>query len=167
MKNMIATLDSFKETALPHLDTLYQTALWLAKDKEKAEDLVMDVYFTAFRLWQGSVSPNNNSKAELFKIMIRLYFNGFSRNPYQNHQPHNGNGNDEFFDDNQISRAFASLPIDIRMMMTMLLTGKFTYAEIADIVGIRRKTVELMIYRGHKMLQKQIVKLTQPGMDMN
>ena len=41
--------ESFEALALPHLDSLYRTALRMSRRAEEAEDLVQETYMKAFR----------------------------------------------------------------------------------------------------------------------
>ena len=46
-----ATRREFEETALPHLDSLYNAALKMVRDPAAAEDLVQDTYVRAYRFF--------------------------------------------------------------------------------------------------------------------
>lgn len=142
---------------IPFIDTIYTAALWLARDKTKAENLVADIYLRALSGNNEAILKAGGMKLS-FKIMIDLFFSNMSNNPYQNDRPNNGD-NGGYRENDLVCRAFSNLPVDIRIMMIMLLLGGLSYSEIADIFGIRYKTVELMIYRGHKSLQKELASL--------
>lgn len=39
----------FEREALPHMDSLYNLALWMTKNREESEDLVQETYLRALR----------------------------------------------------------------------------------------------------------------------
>ena len=60
----------FERVTLPQLSHLYTSALYLTKDKAKAEDLVQETYLRAFRFYPGSrgiAQRNKDNKAVIFR----------------------------------------------------------------------------------------------------
>ena len=65
----------FEETAMEHIDSLYNMALRLVFNKEEAEDLVQETYLKAYRFFD-SFQKGTNIKAWLYKILkIHLLIN--------------------------------------------------------------------------------------------
>src|SRR5690242_2879641 len=68
----------FEETALPHMDALYGTALRLTRNERDAEDLVQDTVLRAYRFWH-KFEPGTNCKAWLFKILSNTFINRYHK----------------------------------------------------------------------------------------
>src|SRR5438046_9564566 len=68
----------FEELALPHLDSLYGTALRLTHNEKDAEDLVQDALLRAFRFFHR-FERGTNVKAWLFKILSNTFANKYRK----------------------------------------------------------------------------------------
>ncbi len=66
--------DAFTSEALDLLDSLYGTALRLARDADRAQDLVQDTYLKAFRA-RDRFAAGTNLKAWLFTILHNTWRN--------------------------------------------------------------------------------------------
>lgn len=66
--------DAFTSEALGLLDSLYGTALRLARDADRAQDLVQDTYLKAFRA-RDRFAAGTNLKAWLFTILHNTWRN--------------------------------------------------------------------------------------------
>ena len=66
--------DAFSSEALDLLDSLYGTALRLARDADRAQDLVQDTYLKAFRA-RDRFAAGTNLKAWLFTILHNTWRN--------------------------------------------------------------------------------------------
>ena len=58
----------------------------------------------------------------------------------------------------KISRAFAELPLKLRIVVQMALIEDETYKEIADSLGISLSAVKLRMFRGTRLLRKKLEK---------
>lgn len=63
-------LEIFEREALPHIDSLYRTAISLSLDRPAAEDLVQETFHEAWKSF-ASYQPGTNCKAWLFRILFR------------------------------------------------------------------------------------------------
>ena len=70
----------FDETAVALMDQVYSTALYLARNREEAEDLVQETYLRAYRFWD-SFTLGTNCKAWLLTILHNVF-----RNRYRDRQ---------------------------------------------------------------------------------
>jgi RNA polymerase sigma-70 factor (ECF subfamily) len=70
----IADADAFATEALALLDSLYGTALRLARNADTAQDLVQDTYLKAFRA-RSRFTAGTNLKAWLFTILHNTWRN--------------------------------------------------------------------------------------------
>jgi RNA polymerase sigma-70 factor, ECF subfamily len=63
---------SFEDLALPLLPSLYNVAVWLARNPADAEDLVQETFLKAMRGF-GTFEPGSNFKAWIFRILRNTY----------------------------------------------------------------------------------------------
>jgi RNA polymerase sigma-70 factor, ECF subfamily len=68
----------FEQTAIPHMQILYNYALRLTMNSENAKDLLQDTYMKAFRYW-NNFEKDTNIKAWLYQIMRNLYINQYRK----------------------------------------------------------------------------------------
>ena len=62
----------FEQVALVHLDVLYQTALWLTRNRTDAEDVVQETYLRASRGFRR-FNPETNCRAWLLTILRHVF----------------------------------------------------------------------------------------------
>lgn len=168
---------SFETEALPHMDSLYRTALRMTKNEKDAEDLVQEALVKAYRFWD-KFEPGSNCRAWLFKIMTNIFINDYrskSRSPMavnvdeiddnflygqlavgdgRNDNPEQDLLNKVFDDD--VKKAIEGLPDDFRLVVVLSLMEGFSYQEIADIADLQLGTVKSRLHRGRKLLQKEL-----------
>ena len=165
--------DPFTTEALSYVDSLYGTALRLTRRPADAEDLVQDTYLKAFRA-STQFQRGTNLKAWLFTIL---------HNTFRNMRRHDGR-NPVDVDSEVVERAEAGgqqqnpeqllaratldldlqaalddLPEAFRQAVWLRDVEEFTYAEIADMVGIPIGTVMSRISRGRRMLFDRLSRL--------
>jgi RNA polymerase sigma-70 factor (ECF subfamily) len=63
-----------KEHLLAHIDALYRSALYLAKNESSADDLVQETYLKAFKFLRDD-KEIGNVKAWLFRILMNTFIN--------------------------------------------------------------------------------------------
>ena len=167
----------FETEALPHMDSLYRTALRMTKNEKDAEDLVQEALVKAYRFWDKFES-GSNCRAWLFKIMTNIFINDYrskSRSPvavnvddiddnFLYGQLAQGTGDFEnpesrlfskIFDDD-VKKAIEGLPDDFRLVIVLSFLEGFSYQEIADIADLQLGTVKSRLHRGRKLLQKEL-----------
>ncbi len=66
----------FETMTLQYLDSLYNFALLLTREKDRAEDLVQETYLRAYRFYDR-YACGTNYKAWLFTMMRNIFINGF------------------------------------------------------------------------------------------
>src|SRR5688572_30075282 len=69
----------FEETALVHLDALYNLGLRLTHNRADAEDLVQETCLRAFKNFHR-FNPGTNCRAWLFTILRNVFLNRMRRN---------------------------------------------------------------------------------------
>ncbi|MCI0528528.1 MAG: sigma-70 family RNA polymerase sigma factor [Nitrospira sp.] len=65
----------FETMTLQYLDSLYNFALLLTRERDRAEDLVQETYLRAYRFYDRYVC-GTNYKAWLFTMMRNIFING-------------------------------------------------------------------------------------------
>jgi RNA polymerase sigma-70 factor (ECF subfamily) len=171
------TRREFEALTLGHLDGLYAAALRLTRNDRDAEDLVQDAMLRAYRFFD-KFERGTNARAWLFTILTNTFINKYRRrvkerevvdaaanegmNPQiiasanAEHQP----GPEELVVDRLLSddvlKAVDELPIDFRMVVILADLQDFAYKEIAEILDCPVGTVMSRLFRGRRMLQKQL-----------
>jgi RNA polymerase sigma-70 factor (ECF subfamily) len=167
---------SFNEEALPHMDAVYRFALRLAGSRDKAEDLVQDTFFRAYRAWD-QYTPGTQCKSWLFTICRNVFLRQRertqrhdeivqenvarqSRVPAVNPLWNTTMGRDpegEFFGslvDGEILEAIDGLPEEYRTAVVLSDLEGFSYQEVADMMEVPVGTVKSRLFRGRRQLQK-------------
>ena len=165
----------FEETALVYTDELYATALRLTKNERDAEDLVQETYLKGFTFFHR-FEKNTNCRAWLFKILTNTFINNYrrkvkereilgaddlrpveenlhSRNKVRNN-PERGLFHKLFSED--IRSALENIPIEFRMVVVLADLQGFSYKEIAHILECPVGTVMSRLFRGRKLMRKQL-----------
>src|SRR5512138_3472069 len=171
------TKQEFQELALKHIDPLYSAALRLTKNERDAEDLVQDTFLRAYRFFD-KFERGTNMKAWLFKILTNTFINRYRRSVKERNIVEGSERDavherfvsrdaaefaanpEQFFFDRLLSddvlRAVDSLPVDFRMVVILADLQEFSYKEIADILDVPVGTVMSRLFRGRRLLQKQL-----------
>lgn len=161
----------FEQEALVHLDALYSFALKLARARDEAEDLVSDTMLRAFERWE-QYRLGTNIRAWLFTILYHLFVSrkrridarevtesdagpGRSTRDAVGEADPEGTFYDSFLDD-EIVRAIDALPDEYRTTVVLSDIQELRYAEIAEILGIPEGTVKSRLFRGRRLLQRQL-----------
>lgn len=166
----------FEKEVLPHLDALYGLGLNLTHDQVEAEDLVQDSLVKAFRFCR-SFEPGSNMKAWLFKILTNTFYNRYrkDKNIKSLESDHRaGLHYDRFMSEasiigqqaegvllgnitaQRIREAVENLPEEFRLAVMFCDVYDFTYREISDILDCPVGTVMSRLYRGRRLLQKEL-----------
>jgi RNA polymerase sigma-70 factor (ECF subfamily) len=163
----------FESEALQHLDALYGFALKLTRAPDDAEDLVSDTVLRAFERWH-QFRPGTNSRAWLFTILYHTFVSRRRRAAAREvPAADRGDGRpllevvgeadpegrfyDSFLDD-EITRAMDGLPEEYRVVVTLSDLQDLRYAEIASVLGIPEGTVKSRLFRGRRILQRQLAR---------
>lgn len=171
------TKREFEELALAHLDPLYSAALRLTKNERDAEDLVQDTCMRAYRFFD-KFERGTNIKAWLFKILTNTFINRYRRRVKERNVTEGAereavqerfisrdasdfaaNPEQYFFDrllSDDVLRAIDELPIDFRLVVILADLQEFSYKEIAEILDCPVGTVMSRLFRGRKLLQKNL-----------
>ena len=172
-----AKLDNLKDEAVKHLDALWRTANWFGENSLNVASLVTNVYDETFR----SLNDNDfelNSKVRMFRLLRNMLFEDIHESSSEYLSDSSGNAY-ELFSSYELSnitvvprevviRAIRDLPIEIRLAMILLLFERFSYQEIADVIGVHRKTVRLITFKGYALIRMNCLEyLAQTKLPVN
>jgi RNA polymerase sigma-70 factor (ECF subfamily) len=170
-------LREFELEALKYIDSLFNVAMRMTRNKDDAEDLVQETYLKMHR-FSHTFNEGSNLKAWLFKILRNTFINLFRkkmREPQEIHYTNNEDfylfnriaadrmnddlpgkgtiGIEEYLEE-EIKYALDNLPIAFREVVLYSDVEGLSYEEISDIVGCPIGTVKSRLYRARKTLQK-------------
>ena len=166
--------DAFADEALSFLDPLYATALRLTRNRSDAEDLVQDTFVKAFRS-SDRFQRGTNLKAWLFTILHNTWRNRVrdaSRDtvdvdsgrveeaasrpggPIALETPERILMRDTL--DADLQAALDGLPAAFREAVWLRDVEEFSYAEIAEMLGVPIGTVMSRISRGRRLLFERL-----------
>jgi RNA polymerase sigma-70 factor (ECF subfamily) len=164
--------DAFEAEALSYVDSLYSTALRLTRNGADAEDLVQETYFKAFRA-AHQFERGTNLKAWLFTILHNTHRNArrhAGRDPvavdsdiveFAAARPGYSESPEEILLrstlDADLKEALDAIAPAFREAVWLRDVEEFSYAEIADILGIPVGTVMSRISRGRRGLYERLI----------
>ncbi len=173
-------LAKFEQTALIYLDELYATALRYTKNEKDAEDLVQETYLKAFTNFHR-FEEGTNCRAWLFTILTNTFINRFRRKKKEREilnaedlRPIRQNFHNveaaEFYNDPErgvlnkrfsagVKDALEALPDEFRMVVILADLNDFSYKEIAHILDCPVGTVMSRLFRGRKLMRRQLVEI--------
>lgn len=165
----------FNSEMLPHMDTMYNYALFLTHDRDTAQDLLQETFLKSYR-FLDSFEEGTNEKAWLYRIMRNTYINNYRRqkrtpdlveyddqiSAYQMERTESIDrenlsariGTDLFED--EISSAIARLPERYRSVVVMRDVEEMPYEEIAEALEIPLGTVRSRLHRARALLFDQL-----------
>jgi RNA polymerase sigma-70 factor (ECF subfamily) len=175
----------FEEMFIPLLDSLYNMALRMTRNPEDAEDLVQETYLKAYRFFD-KFRENSNPRGWIMTVMLNAFrtrYRKASKEPTKvdydtvenfissdNHaQPARPAGKSEGYDPEKIAeylrsvlsddmiKALDSLPVRFRVPVLLSDAEQFNYQEISQILDINIGTVKSRIFRGRRLLRKNLL----------
>jgi len=164
------TTGDFEAEALSAIDSLYRAARRLIRVPADAEDLVQETYLKAFRA-AGSFEPGTNMRAWLFTILYNTARNR-ARDRAREHVDVDSDAVEramesvdipaagvtpetELLRDTltpELQAAVDALPLQFREAVWLRDVEEFSYAEIAEMLGVPPGTVMSRISRGRRLL---------------
>jgi RNA polymerase sigma-70 factor (ECF subfamily) len=172
--NAPADADAFAAEALGYLEPLYATALRLTRNRADAEDLVQDTFVKAFR-FTDRFERGTNLKAWLYTILHNTWRNrrrDASRDAVdvdseRVEQAGTRPDGPIAFDtperilmratlDADLQAALDELPDAFREAVWLRDVEEFSYAEMAEMLGIPIGTVMSRISRGRRLLFERL-----------
>ena len=174
--------DAFTSEALGLLDSLYGTALRLARDADRAQDLVQDTYLKAFRA-RDRFAAGTNLKAWLYTILHNTWRNrrrdharsrvDFDSDAVEQADERTAGAGREVASpealllrasvDAELRVALNALPEKFRAAVWLRDVEDLSYQEIATALDIPIGTVMSRISRGRRQLHDLLVAGRETG----
>ena len=153
----------FREGLLAAVPTLRAFAVSLAKNADRADDLVQE---TLVKAWdkQGSFQPGTNLKAWLFTILRNEFYSQMRK---RRREVEDSDGaltarlsvhpsQDGSSDLADFRKALARLPEDQREAIILIGASGFSYEEAAEICGCAVGTIKSRVSRARTRLQEML-----------
>jgi len=165
----------FRDEALPHLDLLFGLAIrWTGGEEDRAEDLVQETMFRAYRAWD-TYENGTNCRAWLRQILRNALINDHRKRKRRDdrkteyeenrHPP----GLDEertpatpsehfFFRhlDDEVRAAIDALPDRFRAVLVLCDLMDHKYREAAEALEIPEGTVKSRLFRARRRLRRRL-----------
>ncbi len=157
----------FEETALIHLDSLFNTALYFTRDEDEAKELVQETCLRAYESFH-QFRRGSNCKAWLITILHNLFINRVkgSRRLELNDDRLVNRVRDENLSPEEelihkvrgeeIRRALYELPLSFREVVVLADMEGLSYKEISRILNCPMGTVMSRLHRGRRLLKEAL-----------
>ncbi len=163
---------AFEAGVLEHLDALFNLAMWLARDRAFAEDLVQEACLRAMR-FRHQFQPGTNLRAWLFQIVRSVAITQYRRNQRagqrvdlealegQRSKPGGAPGTNrpagpEPFARVDIDAALAQLPEEYRTVVVLSHLEGLSMADVALAMSCPVGTVKSRLFRARTLLRKAL-----------
>ena len=160
---MALLLAEFNRMVSEHGLVLYRMAYRMIGDQHEAEDLVQEAFRSAWRS-RRLFQPGGGERAWLASILRRRVADHWRRprpptvlageRDIDVGQPAEDPLRDDFTDEMQ--RALARLPQDLRETLLLVVVGELTHQETADLLGIPLGTVLSRVSRARRQLREHL-----------
>jgi RNA polymerase sigma-70 factor (ECF subfamily) len=158
--------ERFRTLILPHLDSAFNLACWLTRNRDDAQDVVQEAAMRAFKYFSGF--HGSDGRVWLLRIV---------RNTFYSWRRENGAAPETVFDeelhspdeqaspevllmqqdcDRVVHQALTTLPLAFREVVVLRELEDLSYKEIAAIVDIPIGTVMSRLGRGRKLLANSL-----------
>ena len=159
----------FEAEAMPHVESLFRTAMWFERDRHEAEDLVQETLRQALESFHR-YTPGTNCRAWLMSILqhvrsTRRRAKGrspvmltdaeqllASTVPFVPPVP-------EHLTDEELLRALRRLPAQYQEVIVLSDVEELSYKDIASALSIPIGTVMSRLHRGRALLRQELTKV--------
>ena len=167
MRESPSDVQSFEQYAMPLFDSLYNFAMWLARNREEAEDLVQETYAKALKGF-SSFQPGTNFRAWMFRILRNAFLNSRTGLRVSQTAPLELEADSPLMpvteqtpesillrqiDHETLHRAIEELPVGFREVLLLRDVEDMSYQEIAETLSIPIGTVMSRLSRARRMLK--------------
>jgi RNA polymerase sigma-70 factor (ECF subfamily) len=158
----------FDAEAMPHLNDLYRTATRILGDRNRAEDVVQEVFLQAWKSFHR-FEKGTNCRAWLFKILfhcVNHHRRKWFRFPLLKETEEFLEANlvapqpvPERLTDAAILAALDGIPADFRAVVLLVDVEEFAYKDAAEILSVPIGTVMSRLSRGRKLLRESLAEV--------
>jgi RNA polymerase sigma-70 factor (ECF subfamily) len=168
--------EKFSYEAMTYLDHLYRVAYYLAKESDKAKDLVQETYSRAFGSYK-QFTPGSNMKAWLTTILCNYFFHDRNQkkkwlsvednvaedegpSDYWEQVPTENPGPETHIllkeMKGKIADVLNKIPEEFRLPIILVIMGDFSYEEAAELLSCPVGTIRSRLFRGRKLVYKEL-----------
>jgi len=163
--------ESFEENLLEHLDSLYNFAYRLTRNREEGEDLIQEASLRGFKSYH-KFAEGTNFRAWMFTIVRNLYINDYrkkSREPlkvdYEEVEnfislPEFTGFEEELFSE-ALQQSLNQLPEELRTTLMLFYIEELSYKEIADVMKCPMGTVMSRLFMARQCMKKKMIQLAK------
>jgi RNA polymerase sigma-70 factor (ECF subfamily) len=167
--------ERFRELILPHLNSAFNLACWLTRNRADAQDVVQESMMRALRFFAGF--RGGDGRVWLLRIVRNTFYSWCDKNGVRSNtafdealhsldeadgaQPDHVHESPEALlmhkdCDRIVHEALAALPLEFREVVVLRELEELSYKEIAAIVDIPIGTVMSRLGRGRKLLANRL-----------
>lgn len=157
--------EDFESEAMPHMPGLFRVAMWLARNRDEAEELVQETYMQALKSFHR-YQTGTNCRAWLSAIMHNVNLKRLrqARRMTIVDDPDDLLAETIAFEppvpqkltDEEAISALRNIPEKYRQVIVLCDVEDFSYKEIASILDIPIGTVMSRLSRGRKTLRLEL-----------
>lgn len=163
--------ESFEDNLLEQIDSLFNFAFRLTRNREQAEDLVQEASLRGFKAYH-KFAEGTNFKAWMFNILRNIYINEYrkkSREPVKvNYEevenfislPEFTGFEEELFSE-AIEQSLNQLPEELRTTLMLFYVEELSYKEIAQVMKCPIGTVMSRLFMARQCMKKKMLQLAR------
>lgn len=169
--------NEFEAVAMPFMEDVYRVAMWLARDRDEAEDLVQETFFQALqsfhrfekgtncRAWLVTILYHTNSKRIRSRLRLQLVHDAEQEIAdtiaFEPQTP-------QRLTDEDVLMAIEKIPRVFQEVVLLCDVEEFSYKEIAETLSLPIGTVMSRLHRGRKLLRTELASYAnQYGINRN
>jgi RNA polymerase sigma-70 factor (ECF subfamily) len=156
---------AFEAEVLPHLEGLFRFAMWLERERDRAEDLVQETLIQALESFHR-FTTGTNCRAWLLSILRHVRSNrqrGSSRLALVSDPDDRIADSIPFIPpvpqqltDEQVLAALRRIPLQHQEVIVLCDVEEMAYKEIAEALGVPGGTVMSRLHRGRALLRAEL-----------
>lgn len=163
--------ESFEENLLGYLDSLYNFAFRLTRNREEAEDLVQEASLRGLKSYY-KFAEGTNFKAWMLTIVRNIYINEYrkkTREPLKvNYEevenfislPEFTGFEEELFSE-ALQQSLGQLPEELRTTLMLFYVEELPYKEIAEVMKCPIGTVMSRLFMARQCMKKKMILLAK------
>lgn len=157
--------DAFNQIMRNHEDRVFSVCLRIMGDREHALDATQETFLTAFRKAE-QFKGNSALGTWIYRIAVNTCYDQLRRqkrrraDPIPDHLDPADHGAEDAMESagfrSEIERALASIPEDFRVAVVLSDIEGMGLPEVANVLGIPVGTVKSRVFRGRRLLAREL-----------
>ena len=163
--------ESLEENLLEHIDSLYNFAYRLTRNREEAEDIVQEASLRGLKSYH-KFAEGTNFKAWMFTIVRNVFINEYrkkSREPLKVNYEEVENfislpeftGLEEELFSEALQQSLGQLPEELRTTLMLFYVEELSYKEIAEVMKCPIGTVMSRLFMARQCMKKKMILLAK------